>query len=397
MDGQEVSNHKSIEYREDHTPEIREVIPQYGAPGDLVTIKGRMFTKEYGNVNFGDEGSVEGRREESILGMLFGMTPCELTDELGNMYNLTLNGPDSNDGSLTCKPQGTAIGPLTGTMYVSGKYGKSRVRDAYSINSKGQLFLYHTLPVVSSVSPNTGGSAGGTHVTLQGNSFNAYPNTTKVTIGSSPCNIVSVSNYELTCTTPSEADLTDTSLGPRGLLLEVWSGTEADVLDTSTLDTGAADYSAQPWDSGHVTFNETAGFTGRLSGYFSAPYTGNVSFYLRARGPSALYISPDMDPANKEQIIHHEDTNNNIDKGRYHSRQVAMVKDQLYYIEAVNAVPASNEEVAAMRISLWLHKTKHHYKQTKLADDALQTVIWKYGREFETQRVTFNGMENANH
>ena len=54
MDGQEVNNHKSIEYREDHTPEIREVIPQYGAPGDLVTIKGRMFTKEYGNMNWRD-------------------------------------------------------------------------------------------------------------------------------------------------------------------------------------------------------------------------------------------------------------------------------------------------------------------------------------------------------
>ena len=396
VDGQEVNNHKSIEYREDHTPVIREVIPQYGAPGDLVTIKGRMFTKEYGNVNFGDEGSVEGRREESILGMLFGMTPCELTDELGNMYNLTLDNPDSDDGSLTCKPAGTAIGPLTGTMYVSGKYGKSRVEDAYSINSKGQLFLYHTLPVVSSISPNTGGSAGGTHVTLQGNSFNAYPDTTKVTIGSSPCTVVSISNTELTCTTPSETELADTSLGPRGLLLELWSTTEADVLDTSSLDINAADYSAQPWDSGHVSFNETAGFTGRLSGYFSAPYTGNVSFYLRAKGPSALYISPDMDPANKEQIIHHEETSDNIDKGRYHSRQVAMVKDQLYYIEAINALPSSNEEPAAMMISLWLHKTKHHYKQTKLADDALQTVIWKYGRDFETQRVTFNAMENAN-
>jgi hypothetical protein len=103
-----------------------------------------------------------------------------------------------------------------------------------------------------------------------------------------------------------------------------------------------------------------------------------------------------MDPANKEQIIHHEDTSDNIDKGRYQSRQVAIVKDQLYYIEAVNAVPASNEESAAMMISLWLHKTKHHYKQTKLADDALQTIIWKYDREFETQRVTFNAMENAN-
>ena len=77
-------------------------------------------------------------------------------------------------------------------------------------------------------------------MTLQGNSFNAYPNTTKVTIGSSPCTVVSISNFELTCTTPSETDLADTSLGPRGLLLEVWSSTEADVLDTSTLDISAA-------------------------------------------------------------------------------------------------------------------------------------------------------------
>ena len=32
----------------------------------------------YGNVNFGDSGTVEDRREESITAMMMGMTPCEV-------------------------------------------------------------------------------------------------------------------------------------------------------------------------------------------------------------------------------------------------------------------------------------------------------------------------------
>ena len=158
IDGEEVQNNKAIEYRSGQTPEIREIFPRYGKPGDIMTIKARIFTKEYGNANFGDSGTVENRREESITALMLGTSPCELTDELGNVYSMSLNSQDSNDGVISCKPAGSFIGPMNATLYVSGKYGKSKVNGAYSVNSKGQLFVYHTLPEVTSISPNTGGS-----------------------------------------------------------------------------------------------------------------------------------------------------------------------------------------------------------------------------------------------
>ena len=35
------------------------MVPSHGKPGDKITIKGRVFTKEYGNSNFGDGGPGE--------------------------------------------------------------------------------------------------------------------------------------------------------------------------------------------------------------------------------------------------------------------------------------------------------------------------------------------------
>ena len=135
---------------------------------------------------------------------MLGSRECELTDDLGNVYGISLDG---NDGEMICSPGGTYIGPLNATVFVSGKYGKSKVDGAYSINSKGQMFTYHTLPEITSVSPNTGADVGGTHVTVQGNSFDSMVGKTEVMIGSTPCQILSVSNSELVCSTPAQADL----------------------------------------------------------------------------------------------------------------------------------------------------------------------------------------------
>ena len=61
-------------------------ICSYGKPGDLITLKGEIFTKEYGNANWRDsEGGQDGRREESITGVVVGDRECELTDPLGNV------------------------------------------------------------------------------------------------------------------------------------------------------------------------------------------------------------------------------------------------------------------------------------------------------------------------
>lgn len=51
----QVTNNKQIEYREYETPYIRKVPKRYGRPGDLITLVGRLFTKEYGNANWRDE------------------------------------------------------------------------------------------------------------------------------------------------------------------------------------------------------------------------------------------------------------------------------------------------------------------------------------------------------
>ena len=113
--------------------------------------------KEDGNTNFQTEGgetNMDTRREESLTAVMLSARECELTDELGNLYGLSLDSEESNEGSITCKPGGTFIGPVNATVFVSGKYGKSQVKGAYSVNSKGQMFVYHTLPEITSVSPN---------------------------------------------------------------------------------------------------------------------------------------------------------------------------------------------------------------------------------------------------
>ena len=73
------------------SPKSEDVQPNqncsYGKPGDLITLKGEIFTKEYGNANWRDsEGGQDGRREESITGVVVGDRECELTDPLGNVW-----------------------------------------------------------------------------------------------------------------------------------------------------------------------------------------------------------------------------------------------------------------------------------------------------------------------
>ena len=101
------------------------------------------------------------------------------------------------------------------------------MKDAYSVNSKGQLFLYHTLPTLTSVSPSVGGHLGGTRITVKGNSFDKLPGKTKVKVGSSECNIVSIDNEELVCETPAADQVAYYTYTPpywcKTIFLDGWS------------------------------------------------------------------------------------------------------------------------------------------------------------------------------
>ena len=61
VDGVDVDTpYTYLRYDERYTPYLRKVatnnsLPNYGAPGQMVTLEGRFFTKDYGNLNIGDE------------------------------------------------------------------------------------------------------------------------------------------------------------------------------------------------------------------------------------------------------------------------------------------------------------------------------------------------------
>ena len=393
----DVVNSFAINYNAARTPQIKDVLPRYGKPGDTVSLVGRIFTKEYGNVNF---GSTVDRRDESITAVMMGSRECVLTDDLGNVISMTLDSPTSNEGQVTCRPGGTFIGPMNATIFVSGQYGKSQVYNrgnGYSLNSKGQLFMYHTLPEITSITPRVGASSGSTHVKITGNSFDALAGSTVVNVGNQPCSIVSINKDELVCKTPAEDSVSANAAGSRGLLYEIWTATEGDINDFSSLDSSAADYHSMTLDGSTVAgpyFNETNGFSARLSGYFIAPYTGKIAFYLLSSDTAALYVSTDDNPSNKVKLRANTASVSSGVPGRPNTAPIEVVKDNMYYIEAVHVQKSSSAEENRLQIDLWESETNYHWSQTDKARDELQRLQMSYIRRHETQSIQFKNIAN---
>ena len=81
------------------------------------------------------------------------------------------------------------------------------------------LFAYGTVPTVTSASPSSGSTAGGTVITITGTGFVNTPSTSTVTVGGAACTSVAyVSATSLTCTTPAGTaganDIVVTNPGP---------------------------------------------------------------------------------------------------------------------------------------------------------------------------------------
>ena len=143
----------------DNVPTVSSISPSAGpiAGGQFVTISGQYFT---------------------------GATSVTIG---GNAATSVFVG---NDSLITCyTPSGSAG---TASVLVTTPGGT---------NSANTLYQYDNIPTVSSISPSTGPSAGGTFVTISGQYFTGA---TGVTIGGHAATSVSVSNDStITCNTPS--------------------------------------------------------------------------------------------------------------------------------------------------------------------------------------------------
>ena len=285
---------------------------------------------------------------------------------------------------------------MNATVFVSGKYGKSMTEndeEAFSINSKGDLFTYHTLPELTAVTPNIGGINGKTHIQIKGNSFDAYPGKTKVQIGKTDCEIVSINSTDLTCLSPKQTDMEVATGGSRGLMYEAWVITTT--TDYSTLATDAADYRKMVVDNstinGRKFFDQVKGFTARMRGLFVAPYTGKVAFYLHCTFNCTLNWSNSTDSSVVEQLLHWPEGNNKDSEENAKSRSIEVVKGDEYYIEALHT--HSDKDVENfLQISLWEHQTFYARSTSHIVTDERQRFRMRYGRRLETQKITMNGV-----
>lgn len=119
--------------------------------------------------------------------------PASASDVSVTVGNEICNVTEVVSQLLKCVLPGVVFGSHKIVIHVSGE-GNADF-DAVSD-------IVYSEPIVSSVSPTQSSINGGLTVTIEGNGFDPTPGKTTVTIGSSPCEIATVSYGEIECVTP---------------------------------------------------------------------------------------------------------------------------------------------------------------------------------------------------
>jgi hypothetical protein len=136
-----------------------------------------------------------------------------------------------------------------------------------------------SIPVITSVSANTGFTTGGQLLTLTGYGFNST--TAAVTVDGVTCAVKSFSATSLTCQTGSKgsASVTGNQVGQQGLKREVYNATTS--LSLNDIGTTAVPTGVKLGLSLEPPQNEKEGHWGnRYTGYLKAPISGRFRFYM---------------------------------------------------------------------------------------------------------------------
>ncbi|KAM6459801.1 fibrocystin isoform 3-T3 [Liasis olivaceus] len=304
LNGQSISNvdelHEencTFQFSVAATPVVFHVNPSYGVPGNVIQIYGLILAQDYETYNFNMDfidGPVILEAEKDGW-----ITICSLaSQQTHSIYPIQL---DHGLGTVECQVEGNYIGSHNVSFSVYNK-GKSIVhKDAWLISAKQELFLYQTFSDISSVSPAAGSLGGGTDLTITGNFFDTP---VKVTAAGTPCQIKHITPQKIICTTgavDNNRTFSEIQPGNRGLLFEVWDGSDANLTEA------IPGYSWQIVPNASSPYNFLSGkqklFSARLRGFFVAPETNNYTFWIQADGKASLYLSLSDDPRRKVEVV----------------------------------------------------------------------------------------------
>ncbi|CAF3637436.1 unnamed protein product [Rotaria sp. Silwood1] len=288
------SNHALFASKPSQTPTITGIIPQSGTPQSLITLTGLFKTACYSR-------DVDGCAQDNnplISRIYVGGHLCNVMNPLtGSIYT------DVTDTSLTCNFEDNEVGLFNVSMLITNEYGRSLTSsNLYRVSADENLYTFQSYAVISSVTPNSGSTQGGTTLTISGNYFSSsanYPLVVKV--GGQPCTILSSTTTTIQCQTPVVPSSSSSQYqGSRGLQL----------YRTSVYTQQATLSANPPTPSGNVSWTDDALFVSNVSstetvwliGFIRVLKTATFTFILDTNGEAALFLSTDDSPANKALI-----------------------------------------------------------------------------------------------
>ncbi|XP_076610974.1 PKHD1 like 1, tandem duplicate 1 [Chaetodon auriga] len=372
------------------TPTIYSMSPVSGPPGTLVTLRGRIFTDVYGSNTAKSSNGLNVRFLRSYMG---GM-PCELL-KLGSdeLYNLRLDSENSHWGYMSCKMTGTYVGHHNWTYILDSEFGRSLPdKNLYRVSGQGKLSMFQTFAEVTGVSPSQGSVMGGTLLTVHGRFFDQTDRPARVLVGGLPCQIQSVSDDRITCTTAKQETNQNVTVYPggRGLKMEVWNNTRPRYLtDIWSYNENTTGYWTEQMDSMPFVFsNELNYFSTRSRGFLVPPASGNYTIYLHCDDRCELYLSNSSSPEDKVKVAYQPYYVSDFTKlESQKSKVMTLEKGKPYFLEILHQ---EYSVVAKVSIGLFNPESSFTEDQTDDAVNEVQNIVAEYDVFDEEQVVTFN-------
>ncbi|XP_078395885.1 PKHD1 like 1, tandem duplicate 1 [Cetorhinus maximus] len=369
VDGVPIDHNNRMNFNaEDHyTPTIDEISPVSGLPGQLITIRGNIFTDIYGSNKPTDSNS----RNTRILRVYAGGMLCDLLHpDSDTLYGLKLDYTNSNRGTMTCKMTGTYVGHHNVSFILDNGHGRSLSRvKTYFVSSLNKLSMFQTYAEVTGVHPSEGSVEGGTVLTVTGRFFDETDAPARVTVGGQSCEVLGINTTQITCRTPKEVNLPRTVFpGGRGLKVETWQSGSLNNLPHYNESTPG--YSASWTDEAlYKPSTPWSPSLTRLSGFFVAPETNDYCFYIREWGSFALYFSLTGLPQDKVKVASRSLRSCRNNPQDFDNMQLQKGKE--YYIELVL------QGTTASSVSVGMYRKKTAYTEQQTADSVSEAQLIK--------------------
>ncbi|CAG5096144.1 Oidioi.mRNA.OKI2018_I69.XSR.g14489.t2.cds [Oikopleura dioica] len=289
-------------------PLIKEIEPaNYGSNGDIITIKGRIFTDAYlqdrcaldedeecsqtGSVEEGENYLRSQPRFVDALGRNVGI--CELDDIEGSP---SISLTSFNDGFIRCKIKTSYVGNVNVTFSTTFNGESTSKTDLYTaVGNDVQIFNFQLTPRVDNISKRSGGLIGGNMITIAGGPFSEEM--TSVTIGGEKATITDIRKDSVVLAAPKAPVHDECGYpGQKGFVAKVWDIAQSDVWDHLIRTPSFVDVDSSMYEQ------DAQEFTVHLEGVFVPKESGFYSFQVAASDEGRLFVSSNACSSNADLV-----------------------------------------------------------------------------------------------